>query len=169
MHQVSLFALPQDMGSLLSSAERAGAKAYPPVVPAGVTPAPLPLSRCAGRQDGASFVLLPARLATAEIFYTPLVDDPTRAQVDQANSPVVVVDACLLDGALLFNGRLFLDDEPSDPRHAAAKRLFATLRRVVGKWERTTKFGIYVGPETAARARSGKLTLRHHTLSLELA
>lgn len=167
-NQVSLLAIPEDMRSLLLPVEQEGAKAFPMIVPVDETPRPVSPSEYATLQSGESFLLLPSPLAAVEIFYTPLTDDPTRAQVDDFNSPVVIVDSCVAEDGCLFNGRLFLGNDPSDPRHTAARRLFKTLGNALKSWEKTARFGIFVGPETAKQARGGKLTLRHHALTLEL-
>ncbi len=165
--QVNLFTLAEDMRLILLASEEEGARAFPIIAPIDDTPNPSMPSQYADTLTGDSFVLLPATLSVVEIFYTQLRNEAAHGQVDDFNSPVIVVKSSRLEQGAISNGRIFLGNDPTDPRHAPVKKLFNQLSKIIKKWEKT-KFNIFVGPETARQVRSGKLTLKHHALTLEL-
>jgi hypothetical protein len=158
--QVGFYAVGDDQRELLRHAEEAGLRAVPEVIPAdseveGAAPTEL-------GGDSELFYLIPDEVGIGEAIYFSMEQEPEHDRLNAAESPVIEFSPSTAEGDSVHDGRIYLALDREDQFYRVASRAFDRLARHIRGWEKTAELGLYVGPDTAGRARRGELRLMHH-------
>jgi hypothetical protein len=162
--QVGFFADQEDYISLLQTAENIGFLAltktlnYDPEDYDIKTSLPTELLL---RDTNEEFYLLPNSFSVVEAFYEEGNSEPPVWVLMDHVSPVVQFKPSLQNGKNIDNGRIYLNIELDDPRRPIVEKMYSTFSKIIRQWERTDRFGFYVGPHTAKLARQGDISLKH--------
>lgn len=114
------------------------------------------------------FYLLPKTFSVVEAFYEELTSTPLVWKLMDHKSPVVQLKLCPQLDHQIYNGRIYLNTELNDVRYSIVKERYSSLANCIRKWEKTDRFGFYVGPHTANSVREGDIVLKHFRHELKV-
>jgi|SRR5215207_902196 len=167
--QVGFYAIGKDHTELLRFAENIDLLVIPELIRTDTEVEPVRPTQFQVPNGKAFFYLLPSAFDITEVFYGELPDNPTRSKLISYASPVIQFKPCHHDSdGRVFDGRMYLNTDPSDPRYSVVHEKYKDLARSIRRWAKTDQFGFYVGPYTAELAQDGHIRLMHHRVELKV-